>query len=458
MENLLRQDRQGRGFEIFFDPDRMKIIFQQRLSDFSQGRLAISDCRIGYTRYKTYKKPSAWDQSSLSVCYHLEIHDPSARKSRREILYAKAFLGDRSRIEFQKIKGVSSIPSACEEGILHFSELDMIVWAFPNDPVLLHLPECIHPEAVKRHLPYDRLPSGLNGPADISGLASEVVHYRPEVRCTTRYRLQSGTAADPKEIVVYGKTFNDARGEEIYQRMNALRRSGADNTERFIVAEPLAYCEEIKTVWQSGLDGDPFADVINERNYRSLLERAAGGLAFFHKSGLSSTVRITLDDHLEEIKKKIAKLIHAFPGLRELLQSIEHDLAQRIQQLLPVLEGIIHADFTVQQLLVCDGRIAFFDFDEFAIGDPAQDVANFMVDLHIRPFDRSLVEEMKVVFLRAYRRRSDRLLSDDRLHWHLQVQFVTKAYRIYIQQAPGLEKEIEAILSLAQKKITSEKV
>ncbi len=458
MENLLRQDRQGRGFEIFFDPDRMKVIFQQRLSDFSQGRLAISDCRIGYTRYKTYKKPSAWDQSSLSVCYHLEIHDPSARKNRREILYAKAFLGDRSRIEFQKIKGVSSIPSACEEGILHFSELDMIVWVFPNDPVLLHLPECIHPEAVKRHLPYDRLPSGLNGPADISGLDSEVVHYRPEVRCTTRYRLQSGTAADPKEIVVYGKTFNDARGEEIYQRMNALRRSGADNTERFIVAAPLAYSEEIKTVWQSGLDGDPFADVINETNYRSLLERVAGGLACFHKSGLSSTVRITLDDHLEEIKKKIAKLIHAFPGLSGPLQSIATHLALRLPYSMPIPDRILHGDFSIQQLLVCRGGIAFFDFDEFAVGDPTQDVANFIVDLYFRSFDRGFVKYMEVAFIYAYRRRIDWSLSAERLQWHLQIQFITKAYRLYIQQKPGFEKKIGEIISLAQEEMILEKV
>ncbi|MDC4206936.1 MAG: aminoglycoside phosphotransferase family protein (plasmid) [Candidatus Manganitrophus sp.] len=445
-------------FERFIDPDRMTALFQQRLSEFSQGHLIITECRIGYARYKTYKKPSAWDRSSLAICYHLEIHDRSARKNRGQILYAKAFLRDRSRIEFQKIKGVSSIPSGCEEGIMHLPELDMIVWVFPNDPVLLHLPECIHPEAVKRHLPYDRLPAGLDGAADIVDISSEVIHYRPEARCTTRCRVRWGSPDKQKEEVFFGKTFSDDRGKEIHQRMEALWKISSRDPKRFMVAEPLGYREEIKTVWQSGLKGDPLVNALNQTNDLSILEAVAEGLASFHKSDLHSPVRITLDDHLAEIRKKISKLTRAFPEWREWLQAIERNLTRSIDRLTPIPSKIVHGDFTVQQLLVCEGRIAFFDFDEFAIGDPAQDVANFIVDLQFRSLDPNLVEEMKVVFPRAYQRRIDWPLSADRLNWHLQIQFITKAYRIYIRQRAGMEREIKEIIALAQERLVLEKV
>lgn len=452
------RDERMNEFDIFIDPDRMKTLFQQRLPSLGHGGRLIDRCRIGYARLKTYQKSSASDRSSLSICYHLEITDPSDGRPRAEILYAKAFLGSRSWIELEKMAVPSSKRADRERECIHLPDLDLIIWIFPNDPVLRHLPKCIQPEAVKQYLPYDTLPTGLDGPADLVNITSEVVHYRPEVRCTTRYRLQWGGPDNPKERVLFGKTFNDDRGKEIHQRMETLWKISSDHPESFMVAQPLAYHEEIKTVWQAGLKGDPFVDVIDQTNDRPLLEAVGGGLARFHKSDLSSIVKITLDDHLGEIKKKLAKLIHAFPRFAGSLRSIEHDLVQRVHQLTPVPERIIHGDFTVQQLLVCEGRIAFFDFDEFAIGDPTQDVANFIVDLHFRSFDRSLVEEMKVVFSHAYRRRVDWPLSADRLFWHLQIQFITKAYRIYIQQKPGMEKEIKEIIVLAQEGMVLEKV
>lgn len=445
-------------FELFTDPDRMRVLFQQQLSEFSQGHLIITDCRIGYTLYKTYQRTSAWSKSSLSVCYHLEVQDTLTQRSGAQTLYAKAFLGNRSRTEFQKIRTASIVPPRYGQGVVHLPELDMIIWAFPNDPMLLHLPECMGPQAVKRYLPYDNLPPGLDKPEDITSMTEEVVHYRPEARCTTRYRLEWGPVDGPKGLVLFGKTFKDDQGKEIYQRMNILWNMSSRDPENFMVAQPLSYNEEIKTVWQLGLQGDPLAEVIDQTNYRHLLRAVANGLASLHKSDLFSATKITAGDHLREIKKKIAKLIHAFPRFREPLQSIEQGLEQSMTQWAPVPDRIIHADFSVQQLLVCEEKIALFDFDEFAIGDPAQDIANFIVDLYFRPFDRNLVKLMATTLFHAYERQVDWIIPAEGLHWHIRIQFITKAYRFYIQQKPGLEKEIEEIILLAQKEMTLEKV
>jgi len=438
-------------FELFIDPDRMRALFQRQLPGFSQGGLIITDCRIGYTLYKTYKKASAWSKSSLSICYHLEIHDPSAQRSGAQILYVKAFLGNRSRTEFQKIRAASIVPPRYGEGVVHLPELDMIVWAFPNDPMLSHLPECMGPQAVKRYLPYDHLPPGFDQPEDITSMTEEVVHYRPEARCTIRYRLECGPVDGPKGLVLFGKTFKDDQGKEIYRRMNILWNLSSRDPENFTVAQPLSYSEEIKTVWQSGLQGDPLAEVIDRTNYRHLLEAVASGLARLHKSGLSSATKIAAEDHLREIKKKIAKLTHAFPRFKEPLQSIEQGLEQSMPQWTHAPDRIIHADFSVQQLLVCEEKIACFDFDEFVIGDPTQDIANFIVDLYFRPFDRDLVKLMISRFVHAYEQKAGLEISTNHLNWYVQILFVTKAYRFYLQQRPRIEEEIEATIGLAQK-------
>lgn len=69
--------RTMKEFELFIDAERMRRVFQQRLPEFSQGNLAITDCQILRTRYKTY-----WRHRSGAVgCIQrlLNLADGAAR-------------------------------------------------------------------------------------------------------------------------------------------------------------------------------------------------------------------------------------------------------------------------------------------------------------------------------------------------------------------------------------------
>ena len=441
------------AFDHFTDPGRMKDILQHRLSPFCNERIIIKSCELGYTRYKTYRKPSSYIKSTLSICYHLKVTNPTTRVSGEQIVYARAYLDNRSKTAFANMKAFPTNSAGFEKPYQHLPDLDMIVWLFPNDPALSHLTECIDPAKVRRHLPYDRLPPGLDGPEDILEVKAEVVHYRPEIRCTTRYRLQWGAADSAQIITLFGKTFSDDQGKALFERSNALLRESERDADSFLIAQPLGYSEEINTIWQTGLYGNPLVDSINKTSVHSLLKTVANGLAVFHQSGLRSPVKITLVQHMLEIKKKIAKLVQAFPQLSEPLKSIEQQLEAGSTEFPPLPDTIIHADFTVQQLLVCGDKIACFDFDEFSMGDPTQDVANFIVDCYFRNFDRDLLPIVISRFLHAYQRKLAYDIPTNGLIWYIKLLLVTKAYRLYLQQKPRLEDEVMAILALAWDKI-----
>ncbi len=438
-------------FAPYLDKVEIKGVLQRTLPQFSDGHLKIAHCDTGYIWYKTYQKPTSAGKTTLSISYHLKIIDTATQKSGEQILYVKVYLENRSQGEFEKMKNRSWVSVHYGEPLIHLPKFDMIIWGFPNDPGLGHLPKCVDPEKVINFFPYGNLPAGLDHLEDLRNVAVEIIHYRPAVRCTSRYTLKWGDRS--KILVLFGKTFKDDQGKMLYERSLELFRETQREDEHFLIAQPLGYDETIKTLWQIGLEGRALVDVMDEATYQPLLQSVAKGLARFHQSSLTSPVRVTITEQIVEVQKKIAKLIRAFPQLSDRLKSIEHSLRKDAAQLQVTPDTIIHADFSVQQLLVCGDKIACFDFDEFAMGNPAQDIANFIVDCYFRPFDADLVPMIISTFVHAYEEKTGLEISIDHLNWYIQMLFITKAYRFYLQQRPQLEKEIKAIICLAQKAV-----
>ncbi len=432
----------------------MKARLQERLPKFSENQLIIIDLKIGHTSYKTYRNPASARRSTLSICYHLWVEDPSTHQSGEQILYAKVYLENRSQDKFVETGNGPFVIPRFGASFAYLPDLDMIVWAFPNDPVLAHLPQCIDPERVSEYFPYENLPPGLNASEDIISIEVKVIHYRPETRCMTRYTLKWGKRSESNETVLFGKTFKDNQGEVLYQRSLAIYQESQQDDDYFLIAPPLAYTKEIKTYWQVGLTGKAMVNFLNNKNYQALLESIGKGLAHFHQSSLVSPLRVTIPDHVREIHKKIGKLIGAFPQFKTRLKLIGQNLEREGLNLSPGLNTVIHADFSLQQLLVCGERIACFDFDEMAMGDPIQDIANFIVDCHVHAFEAHLIPLFIAAFVRAYEKNAGASISRCHLIWYIQLLFITKAYRFYLQQEPQLEPKIEEIIALVEQEST----
>jgi len=439
--------------DTFTDPDQSKALLQQQLPGFSQGHFIITDCRVGHTEYTWKKKRSGNYKASVSICYHLDVLDSLTKRSETQILYAKYSFGGKN---YKKNGGFQNprISSTCfERSFIHLTDLDMDIWVFPNDPTLSHLPEVIDPEVVKQSLFYDLLPEGIDSPEDIREIKVEVVNYRPEVRCLICCHLLMRKSDRAGTFTLFGKTFRNGRGRNIYYRIQSLWERSLESSESFKIAKPLGYNKTVDLVWQEGLSGTPLKDLINPESYPGLLTSVGKGLANFHKCDLSSPIVFTLEDNLTEIWKKYDKLIYFVPRLREPLEILVQGLEASMADLGPVPQVLIHKDFHIDQLTVNEGRIALFDFDEFAMGDPLQDLSNFIADLFFHGFDKNLVLAMIKRFVHSYRSQVEWDVPSDRLDWHIKVRLITKAYRFYIQQRPNLEPLLEKAISLAQEGI-----
>lgn len=428
-------------FEMFTELDRMKNVLRQQFPEFSEDNLIIKKCKIEHARFQT---------SHLSICYRLRIIDKIRQREGERMLYAKVYPRYQDQMELQNSKISLVPPQRAGEKLVHLPKFDMVVRSFPDDPALLYLPEVIDPKRVKHYLPYNTPPFNASGPEEITDISVEVIQYLPETRCTTRYSLQWGIPDKPRQLTLFGKTFKNDQGGDIYRRMEALWKRSNKEPNSFMVAQPLEYNKKVKTLWQVGLPGVPLVKVISHTNYKVLIEAVAKGLENLHKRNLSTHAKLTTYDRFTKIKKKTLELVQAFPSFADSLLSILGNLEKTESQLTPVTERLIHGDFHINQLLIHKGNISLLDFDDFAVGDPMQDIACFIVDLYFQDLDADLVNLMISTIYYLYRSQVDWEVPFDRLNWHTRVQLLTKAYRSYIRLRPNLKDRIRHIVTLAQ--------
>ncbi len=442
-------------FELFTDTTAMRFTFQERLPGFAQGTLVITACRVLRTRYKTYADERKRHRSFLNVHYELEIATADGRALGAQQFYARAYLNGRSQLKYSQIDASCLRQPQFGEALAHWPDLGLIVWAFPNDPQLVHLPAVVDGERIRAHLPYAYLPAGFNRPEQIDSVAVEVIRYKPEVRCTIRYHLHSNSPASVQTMTLYGKTYATEKGRQVYNHIEALWRESRAQPAHFLVAQPYGYDESLHMVWQEALPGVALSSVLSATNCDHFLSLAARGLACLHESALEPSRQITTGALSAEVYETTSELMAALPDLAGRLQRLLVQLEEDDSRFPPYRTTLLHRDFHLKQLLVHENSargLAIFDFDDLAGGDPLQDVAFFLVDCHFRDLDPLLVAQMSAAFCRAYELPARSILPLRRLNWHMRLQFLAKAHWYYKkkQLSPKLKAHILRILDLAE--------
>jgi thiamine kinase-like enzyme len=442
----LRMNETSLAFAMFMDTSQMKTLFQQELPDCLSGIWKLTDCQIQHPRYKTYLNPKSRDKSFLALAYHLNGINIQTQKTDDRILYVKVYLGSHSHNEFEKARSETGL--YCQDSVLHFVKYKMVGWFFPYDPVMPWLPKILAEEEIKPYFS-DSLLAQSNGSSwTIKDIAFTVINYRPEIRCTCRYDIQDNTG---NALTLYGKTFADEKGDEIFRRTAYFHQRMQNKAESFAIAKPLGYDAALHTVWLDGLNGDPLLDKINEQNCDALMVRLAKHLADFNSVALDGLDILTEEEQLAEIQKKSVKLQVAFPCLANRIEDILTSLKQEIPGNPLSSLRLIHGDFHIEQLLLLeDNRLALFDFDELAIGHPLVDVANFAAALSTLNLGKQFTDRIVRQLFTTYKNVSESDVHDTHFKWHLRLQLLTRAYRSYIQQKPNLEQLINQFLVAAE--------
>ena len=441
-----------RAIQAWLDGESIKPVLQDHLPWLSGRGLVIRRCIVDSVRYNSREKDRSRRRPFVCVAYRLDMADALGRSLPRQLLYVEVYPRPRFWEPPAPGPGVT---------IVRLPELDAIVWQFPNDPQLSHLPEVMDPERVKRYLPYDQLPAGLDGPVHAREVRAEVLRYKPETHCAARYDIAWEGDGSPPVFTLFGKTHATDRAGEIHRQIETVWEKSVAEPESFLIARVLGYAEPVRTIWQETLVGTPLLPVIGRGDCDAVLEATGTALAILHETRAESSVTVGIGDQLREMRTQIGALVEAYPEVLGILGPMAARMHEEAPDAAQVHAAQVHGDFIPKNLDLHEGRLLICDFDDFVIGDPVQDVARFMVDLYfledrdshlvtLRDLDPAAVQAMANVFVDAYRSRAPWEMGEEHLRWHWRVQMLAKIHYYFKRQQlrPGFERDLHEMLAL----------
>lgn len=390
--------------DLCLDTARMRDM----LAAWLPGAPDIAEVRILQARRSASKRRHP---HPLTAVYELALRD-----GRTQRWYAKTWR-DGASLAALPVSGPATVA---------VPPLDMLLWPWPADPGLPQLRELLD---ARRALTWRG-----DAPA-----AVDVLRWEPEQRATLRYAQAGAT--------LYAKTFADDRGAHIHERFRHVWTLAQQEPAAPAVAEPLRWHAATRSVWQARAPGVPLPDLLAGSRTGDLPGRLARALAALHGCRIAGVeTRHDLAHWTAEAWRRARKLGRALPMLADRAARVA-DVLERSGATLPDHEpGLIHGDFHAGQVgvdVAAGGRIVFHDFDEFALGDPMEDLAAFVTRLPARP-------DFGAALTAAYAEAAPHRFGRERLRWHRALQALLQASRAFVFQLPGWPAEAERRLARAE--------
>ena len=411
-------------------PRALQAALQQGLPGFAEGSLAIEALRVLKMRRSSSRRRHP---HPLTVCLELDVHEPAHGRRGVQRLYGKAYRGGASAAAYVQALPGAQAPAAFGAALSHLPAQDMLWWAWPNDPGLPQLPVLLDPQRLRAHLP-----AGCGAVRDVQAL-----RYEPECRATLRCRLADGR-------VIYGKTFCDDRGAAVLARFEHAWEQAAGDPMAATVAQPLGLDRATRCFWQAAAPGMPLVNLAHDLAVPAL-HRLGHALASLHAAPLAQGGAEHAVAHwLSEAQRRADKIARVAPELRGRAMALVLQLTDAIAWL-PVLPlSLVHGDLHAEQVWVHEGRPLLFDFDEFALGHPMEDLAAFVTKLQQRGQPEADNEAAAHALLQGYRQAAPQHWQPQWLQWHLTVQALLQTSRAFIFQVPGWPEEVARRLARAE--------
>jgi len=432
------------------DPSVMKIILQSHLfvEEFRSQPLIIR-CDIFHTRYKRGR--------SCMICYRLILQESQAAQTSEQILCARMFEEGGAVSRFQKAQTPYVVPSAFGKSLSLIPELNMVLWAFPNDRKLRGLPGLMNrnylrnvvlPLIVRAHL-------GENW--KIETFSTDLVHYVGEHTCTIRVcvSLEHTINGRTKTLNYFGKTYYNDEGALSYQAMQALWNSESRRNGRLLMAQPLWYDKDLLTLWQCGLEGTTLADHdLHRTKGLHLLQQAAAAVATLHHTPVPCSPIHTIEKQIRLLQDVQELLGEVMPPCRTLLAQFTDRLRRQVSLLEPGHIIMLHGDLHLKNFLATSDGIALIDFDNLLTGSPLYDIGSFLAGFYhqglIEESDPGTTRTLADCFLKTYETHTPQPVSHETLAWFVAMALITeRAYRCVTRLKAGRFDLIPKLLGLA---------
>jgi aminoglycoside phosphotransferase (APT) family kinase protein len=409
------------SIDACLDPEAMRTLLRQALPDAADGHVVLDRLRVVSARRSASRQRNP---HPLTLRYEVDVHDDATGRTDTLRLYGKVY------------RGGASAAAAHDRPVLHIPQLDMLLWAWPADPGLPQLPHLMDLNQTQRW---------WGEPArEVS-----VLRYEPEQRATLCYtRNTKANANSGVATRLYAKTFCDDRAEAIYRRFAHFWEMAQHHADAPLVAQPLGYCAQTRSFWQAQAEGKPLSQGFMSGLAPALAERLAQAIAAVHAAphALAGPAPHDTAHWLSEIRRRRQKITRAAPELAGRIARVAEALEQSAVLMPAYPLTVIHGDYHPGQVWLAGRRVVLFDFDEFTLGDPMEDLAAFVVRLGQVPTDSAFAAQL----LTQYSRIAPAHFCAQRLQWHLVVQQVLQASRAFVFQVKDWRRELERRVARAE--------
>jgi len=443
---------------VALSPAAMREVFASALfpSEQQQSRYQVLDCEIMQARYKPGK--------NCLLSYRLTILDEQTARRREQILCARFYEHGGSSSRFLKAQSQSLAPTQFGPPVFHLANLEMVGWVFPNDRKLVGLPRLTNAECLRREVLPPVIAEAFGDGWRTDALTEEIAHYVAEHTCTARVTVQLRSAATgrARTAVLYGKTYYNEDGAETFARMRELAPSEACRQGGLVLAQPIIYQPESKTLWQMGLPGAPLCEQApGDPPFIETLKRAAGALAALHQSPVSCRRKVGIADLLarfDEVERMVAL---ARPESQPKLRSLIDRLKRQSWRIGARPAMTLHGDLHLKNFFVAGREIALIDLDNLCLGDPLLELGSFIASLHYRnlllerPAQRG--RALADAFVRAYAESAPWAVTDSVLNWYVAAALIAeRAFRCVTRLKSGRPTMLDEIITLAYQAATAE--
>ncbi|MBS1212298.1 MAG: hypothetical protein H6R26_914 [Proteobacteria bacterium] len=395
---------------------------------------------VGEKRYKPGK--------SLVISYR--IASKEAPTGQDHLATARLCPPGEARSEFERELERRPV---LDQGALRFlHEPAMLLWTFPHDRKLIHLPRLLDAALLPLLLRPSLKVLGVEPARQIGSVASEVLHYLPERSCMIRYRVQCQnefTGSD-NSVLVYGKNYADDAGEEVFALMRQLR--GQFNWG----AQPLVYDGATRTLWQSHVPGLPlcWAD-LDASGGLAVAGRMGRCVATLHACTLDTATRFRQDDVEKALLQTIELADRTRPEFgprisRAVAALLSHDQSWPEPSIAP-----IHHDLKLNNFLVDGNALGLIDMDCLCLGDPLADLAGLIANLYLNGLREGChagrIHPVVRAVVSAYRQANAHGVPLPRLRWHVAAALIHEVTRRSLRQLDERRMEhLPAYLKLSE--------
>ncbi len=369
---------------IAIDPEQMRVQFNRYFQrEYPHRRLTPTQCQI----HRLYYKP----RKGCQITYLLTGYDEGTGSIFHQWFVGKLSAGGRDSLLRVKPALEVKSDSGGWKPLSVWHELNMLLYAFPNDPKIPHLGKLIEPTFIKEQIRANLRGLGLEGDWDCRHLSWDYIKYMPGKRCTLKYDVDlENRHHENRHFTIYNKTYQNFHSRYVYRVLKSIRNTSSFFEGKLMIPEPVAHIDPIHSFWQLGWQGEALGQAMQKSaasliSEPALMQNVAKWLASLHQTklvGIALHQSPGVNAGFQHSKEDVVHILEFLPERSSFLTREIERLGLLLEKLpLRGRQTTIHGTFKIAQVLYHGDNIAVIDFDSAGVGNPHLDVAEFLASL-----------------------------------------------------------------------------